>query len=100
MIRADPESRRDLVDLARDGSVAHRLARRAKGAALFAVCGGHLNFTTEADDIIELQITDQKPIELPITEAAIGHDTWPNPITRRRDPRRQDTDLDVGRQRV
>ncbi len=37
MIRAgflDPESRKDLVDLTRDGSVAHRLARRANGLLL------------------------------------------------------------------
>ena len=41
MIRAgflDPESRKDLVDLARDGSVAHRLARRAN--ALLLLDGG------------------------------------------------------------
>src|SRR5512141_342338 len=41
MIRAgflDPDSRRDLVDLARDGSVAHRLARRAN--ALLLLDGG------------------------------------------------------------
>jgi transposase len=30
----DPESRRDLIDLARDGSVAHRLARRANALVL------------------------------------------------------------------
>ena len=37
MIRAgflDPESRRDLIDLGRDGSVAHRLARRANALVL------------------------------------------------------------------
>ena len=37
MIRAgflDPESRSDLIDLARDGSVAHRLARRANALVL------------------------------------------------------------------
>src|SRR6202451_1330205 len=37
MIRAgflDGESRRDLIDLARDGSVAHRLARRANALVL------------------------------------------------------------------
>lgn len=34
----DPESRQDLVDLARDGSVAHRLARRAN--ALLLLDGG------------------------------------------------------------
>ena len=37
MIRAgflDPESRRDLIELTRDGSVAHRLARRANGLLL------------------------------------------------------------------
>jgi transposase len=37
MIRAgflDPESRRDLIELARDGSVAHRLARRANALVL------------------------------------------------------------------
>src|SRR4030081_1159394 len=37
MIRADfldAESRRDLVDIARDGSVAHRLARRANALLL------------------------------------------------------------------
>jgi hypothetical protein len=37
MIRAGflaPESRRDLIELARDGSVAHRLARRANGLLL------------------------------------------------------------------
>jgi hypothetical protein len=41
MIRAgflDPESRKDLIDLARDGSVAHRLARRAN--ALLLLDGG------------------------------------------------------------
>ena len=41
MIRAgflDAESRQDLVDLARDGSVAHRLARRAN--ALLLLDGG------------------------------------------------------------
>ena len=30
----DPESRRDLIELARDGSVAHRLARRANALVL------------------------------------------------------------------
>jgi hypothetical protein len=30
----DSESRRDLIDLARDGSVAHRLARRANALVL------------------------------------------------------------------
>src|ERR1700733_13110803 len=37
MIRAgflDPESRRDLIELARDGSAAHRLARRANALVL------------------------------------------------------------------
>jgi len=37
MIRAgflDPESRKDLTELARDGSVAHRLARRANALVL------------------------------------------------------------------
>src|ERR1700722_20102962 len=37
MIRAgflDPESRSDLIDLGRDGSVAHRLARRARALVL------------------------------------------------------------------
>ena len=37
MIRAgflDPRSRNDLIDLARDGSVAHRLARRANALVL------------------------------------------------------------------
>jgi len=37
MIRAgflDPASRSDLIDLARDGSVAHRLARRANALVL------------------------------------------------------------------
>ena len=37
MIRAgflDPESRRDLIELGRDGSVAHRLARRANALVL------------------------------------------------------------------
>ena len=37
MIRAgflDPESRSDLIDLTRDGSVAHRLARRANALVL------------------------------------------------------------------
>src|ERR1700758_2633918 len=37
MIRAgflDPESRSDLIELTRDGSVAHRLARRANGLLL------------------------------------------------------------------
>ena len=37
MIRAgflDPESRRDLIELTRDGSVAHRLARRANALVL------------------------------------------------------------------
>jgi hypothetical protein len=37
MIRAgflDPESRRDLIDLGRDGSVPHRLARRANALVL------------------------------------------------------------------
>src|SRR6202046_2381188 len=37
MIRAgflDPESRRDLIELARDGSAAHRLARRANALLL------------------------------------------------------------------
>jgi hypothetical protein len=37
MIRAgflDPESRRDLIELGRDGSVAHRLARRASALVL------------------------------------------------------------------
>jgi transposase len=37
MIRAGflgPESRRDLIDLSRDGSVAHRLARRANALVL------------------------------------------------------------------
>src|ERR1700704_2429749 len=41
MIRAgflDPESRADLIELARDGSVAHRLARRAN--ALLLLDGG------------------------------------------------------------
>jgi hypothetical protein len=30
----DPESRRDLIELARDGSVPHRLARRANALVL------------------------------------------------------------------
>jgi DNA-binding NarL/FixJ family response regulator len=30
----DPESRRDLIELARDGSAAHRLARRANALVL------------------------------------------------------------------
>ena len=30
----DPESRKDLIELARDGSAAHRLARRANALAL------------------------------------------------------------------
>ena len=30
----DPESRRDLIELGRDGSVAHRLARRANALVL------------------------------------------------------------------
>ena len=30
----DPESRQDLIELARDGSVAHRLARRANALVL------------------------------------------------------------------
>lgn len=30
----DPESRRDLIDLVRDGSAAHRLARRANALVL------------------------------------------------------------------
>ena len=37
MIRAgflDPETRSDLIDLGRDGSVAHRLARRANALVL------------------------------------------------------------------
>lgn len=37
MIRAgflDPESRRDLIELARDGSAAHRLGRRANALVL------------------------------------------------------------------
>ncbi|MDB5402491.1 MAG: putative IS630-family transposase, partial [Rhodopila sp.] len=37
MIRAgflDPEARRDLIELARDGSAAHRLARRANALVL------------------------------------------------------------------
>jgi hypothetical protein len=48
MIRAgflDPESRSDLIDLARDGSVAHRLARRAN-ALVFAF---GMFLVTEAD---------------------------------------------------
>ena len=30
----DPESRRDLIELARDGSIPHRLARRANALVL------------------------------------------------------------------
>ncbi|MDB5400169.1 MAG: putative IS630-family transposase, partial [Rhodopila sp.] len=30
----DPEARRDLIELARDGSAAHRLARRANALVL------------------------------------------------------------------
>jgi len=42
MIRAgflDPESRSDLIELTRDGSVAHRLARRANALLLLDVRG-------------------------------------------------------------
>jgi hypothetical protein len=52
MIRAgflDPESRRDLFELGRDGSVAHRLARRANALVLLAYliqCAPTARFTS------------------------------------------------------
>jgi hypothetical protein len=46
----------------------------ANGGAFVSICAGHGHVATEADDVIELQRLGQKPVELLITEAAIGHD--------------------------
>src|SRR6202522_1727618 len=58
MIRAgflDPESRKDLTELTRDGSAAHRLGRRANGLALVDQalrCGEVAKVLLLADDTV------------------------------------------------
>ena len=60
MIRAgflDPELRRDLIDLGRDGSVAHRLARRANALVLLddgMSCGDVARVLLLDDDTVRI----------------------------------------------
>jgi hypothetical protein len=74
MIRAgflDPESRSDLIDLARDGSVAHRLARRAwyrlykdegiEGLASFGYDGSTCRLSDAQQDKLRTWIAETLP---------------------------------------
>jgi transposase len=79
MIRAgflDPESRRDLIDLGRDGSVAHRLARRANALVLLddgMSCGDVAKVLLLDDDTVRTwyRLYEDEGIE---GLASFGHD--------------------------
>jgi hypothetical protein len=68
MIRAgflDPESRRDLIKLARDGSAAHRLGRRANALVL-------LDRGLSCSDVAKMLLLDDDTIRALLHSVVVG----------------------------